>query len=82
MRDIVKVINELKPYIDNEVVLNEMQGIVYDSCYVVPDDSRLWEELGLLLNYYYPAPLKNDDQIKIVSIFTNMSEEDVKKNFC
>lgn len=83
MRNIVDVINKMKPYITEEKVIKTLDKIIDDSCYKAPElHYELWNKLGFWLNAYYPVPLKNDNQVKIVSIFTTMSEEDVRKNFC
>jgi hypothetical protein len=82
MRDIVAVIDEMKPYIEDEELMRLLGKAQRDSYYKAPEIMwELWEKVSYILSRFIPAPLKNDNQIKIVSIFTTMSEEEVKKQF-
>jgi hypothetical protein len=83
MRNIVDVMNKMKPYIiDNEEVLVAFNYIEEDFYWKAPETHYLlWDELGDVLNKHYPLPLQNDEHVKIISIFTAMTEDEVREKF-
>lgn len=82
-RNIIEVINEIKNHIsEKQELVTRLDKIIDSVYYTAPEAMYLrWNQLAELLSYHYPAPLQNQNELKIVSIFTTMSEEEVKIRF-
>jgi hypothetical protein len=82
MRIIANVINEMLPYVESKELKEELKYIQEKSLYVAPENSgKYWDALAFLINKHIPAPPKTEKQLKIVSIFTMKSEEEIKSMF-
>jgi hypothetical protein len=83
MRIIANVINEMLPYVESEELKKELKYIQEKSLYVAPENSgEYWDALAYFINKHIPVPPKTEKQLKIVSIFTMKSEEEIKSMFC
>lgn len=82
MRNIVDVMNEMRPYIEKKELLDLFDKVERDVPFTAPEAMYLrWNQLSSYLSSYIPAPLKNDNEVKVVSIFTTMTEEEVRNQF-
>jgi hypothetical protein len=82
MRYLDDVINEILEVNTNEVLNSELEKLIYDLGFKAPElHYELWNRLNFILNNIIPNPLENEETLKIVSIFTMISEEDLIKQF-
>ena len=85
MRNLSEVIEAIKAEIpnkgdENDLLLHRIDKILDSVNYASPENQGLWwNELAILLNNDLPKPLEKEWQVKVVSIFTTKSEDEVKQ---
>jgi len=83
VREIVEVVNQLKPYVDDGNFLAVLNDIENRSVYLAPEvHFELWNELTYMINRFYCPPLQDSNEVKVISIFTQKTEDEVKELFC
>lgn len=81
MRDIHKVVNDMKLYIDDEDTVREFNKILGDVTYTAPEEMYIrWNLIHEVMMDYLPEDVTtwNEDQCRLVSTFTGMPLEDLQ----
>lgn len=82
MRYLGDVIEQILEVSTNEELNLALKEVEYDLGFKAPElHYTLWNRVGYYLNEIYPNPLKNEETLKIASIFTTLTEDELKKQF-
>lgn len=81
-RKLEDVIDQLLEASTDNVFNETLKKIRYSVFFTPPEAMGFrWEEVQAALHQAVPIPIPNDEGYKLVSIFTNMTDEQVRKAF-
>ncbi|MEK5251526.1 hypothetical protein MKX66_28915 [Bacillus sp. FSL R9-9530] len=82
MRNLIDVINQILEVSTNKELNEKLEQIKFDAGFTAPELMRMrWDLTQVTLKTYILNPLESDETLKIISIFTTKSEEEVRKEF-
>ncbi|MFF1992856.1 hypothetical protein ACFVWC_16570 [Bacillus mycoides] len=83
MRNLIDVINQILEISTNKELNEKLKHYKNNVGYTAPESEKAnWEWVGVLLDSYIPNPLESEETLKIVSIFTTHSEDEIRKEYC
>lgn len=82
MRNLADVIDQIVEVSTNEELNGKLEKIKSDIFFTAPEVMPMrWDLVSEALEESIPMPLKTDEHVKIISIFTTFPEEKVKVEF-
>lgn len=77
-RNILDVMDNIKEVTTSDKLIEGMERIVYDAGFKAPEVMyQLWNTLQFRLLETYESPFSDDESLKVFSIFTGRSEEEL-----
>lgn len=82
MRDLTKVIDEMLPYVEKEELKVGLERVKKDLFFRAPERIvESWDEVSILLGTIIPNPTETEKTLKIASIFTTRTEQQIKDDW-
>jgi len=80
MRVLKDVIDQILAVSTNEALNAELKGIQYDIGFTAPENMPIqWNLTSEALQDHIPNPAESDETLEILSIFSTMPKEEIRK---